>query len=136
MESKSEDINEVEIDPLKWLYYQKKGDIIKEAEVILDDITPEFDLYLEDKIKAKELLNIANIGEVAGSKSTSAIAIMHKVNKIYEDVYGKDIDRFRCIFADQIEFVRFIKTKAMYRCIVIDEFSRMGETGYNATTGS
>lgn len=125
---------EVSVDILKWLYYENKDLLIKDTDMLQNDITEEFDHYIEDKIVNKEVVNIAIIGEVAGSKSTSGIAIMSKANDIIERVHKKKVDRFKHILTDQTEFIRFINTEEEDVAIVIDEFNRMAETGLNAST--
>jgi hypothetical protein len=125
---------EVSVDILKWLYYENKDLLIKDTEMLQNDITEEFYHYIEDKIEHREVINVAFIGEVAGSKSTSAIACMDVANGIIEKVKKKKIDRFKHIFSDQTEFLRFINTEEEDVAIVIDEFNRMSETGLNAST--
>lgn len=133
---KKEEDEEVSVDILKWLYYENKDLLIKDSEMLQNDITEEFYHYIEDKIVSREVINIAFIGEVAGSKSSSAIAVMNDANTIIEKVKEKKIDRFKHIFSDQTEFLRFINTEEEDVAIVIDEFNRMSETGLNASTES
>lgn len=125
---------EVSVDILKWLYYENKDVLIKDTEMLQNDLTEEFYHYISDKISHKEVINVAFIGEVSGSKSTSAISMMHFTNGIIEKFFKKDINRFKHIFSDQTEFLRFINTEEENVAIVIDEFNRMSVTGLNATT--
>lgn len=85
---------EVSVDILKWLYYENKDLLIKDTEILQNDITEEFYHYLGDKINNREVINVAFIGEVAGSKSTSAIAVMNYSNSIIEESKKKKIDSF------------------------------------------
>jgi len=129
-----EEVKEVEVDPLKGLYYARIDELVKESEVIQRDITGEFYAFIQDKIDNDELINIAIKGEVSGSKSTSAISIVQDINDIISVKLNKKIDMFQHIFSDQTEFIRFISTEETNVGVVIDEFSRIAQTGFNATT--
>lgn len=133
-DSSEEKEPEVEVDLLKWLYYENKNILQRESEALENDITLEVYTYIEDKIKNRELINMAFKGEVSGSKSTSAIALMNHANKIIEKHWKKEVDRFKHLFADQTEFLRFINSEETNVAIVIDEFSRVAETGLNSST--
>lgn len=124
----------VEIDILKWLYFEAKDVLEKESDRIQVDVTSEFNQYLHDKISSGELINMAFKGEVAGSKSTSAISCCYTVNKALEKIYNKKIDDFSHIVADQTEFLRFVNREESHVAIVIDEFSNLAQTGLNAST--
>jgi hypothetical protein len=126
----------VSVDPLKGLYYERIDQLEREEDIIQRDITHEFYTFLEDKLDNKELINIAIKGEVSGSKSTSAIAIIYEINSLIEKRDNKKIDMFKSIFSDQTEFLRFINTEETNLGIVIDEFSDLANTGMNATTES
>lgn len=133
IEEKMEE-KDVQIDILKLLYYEMKDVLQKESEALQNDITEEFYQFLEDKIKNREVTNIGIIGEVSGSKSTSAISIFETENQIIEEEFKKKVPRFEHIFADQTEFLRFINIQEENVSIVIDEFSRIASTGLNSST--
>lgn len=146
----------VSVDTLKYLFYKTRDKMMTQEDVLSRDITHIFYDALEDKIRSKELLNIAVKGEVRTGKSTVAIAIMDYINRILikkklflrksderdveqesEDVIEKKIKELNwatLIQSDQIEFVRFISNKYENCGIVIDEWSWLGKTGVNATT--
>ncbi len=131
---KEREEEEVKVDVIKALYYKKRDSFEDDSESLQWDITDEFYYALSDKVENHELINIAIKGEVSGSKSTSAIALLNHISNILERRCKKKINRFKHIFADQTEFLRFINTEETDVAIVIDEFSRMAETGLNATT--
>lgn len=124
----------VEVSPLKYDYYKLRDELIKEEDAMNINKTDDFKLFLETEVKTKGIINIAIVGDVGGGKSTGAIAIMNDINEIIEKIHNKKINRLKSIFSDQTEFLRFISSDTRDVCVVIDEFSRMAETGFNATT--
>ena len=49
----------IEVDLLKWLYYENKDILQRESEALQNDITEEFYTFIEDKIKNREIINVA-----------------------------------------------------------------------------
>ena len=80
------------------------------------------------------MVNIQVRGDPTTGKSTVAGKITLMTNKILgvPDKITKALNRM--IFSDQIEFIRWTKRKLGNVCIQIDEWNRMIQTGYNATT--
>ena len=128
------------IDKLKYLYLISQERLIPETEAMKTNLTQVFFQSLDDKIENKELINIHIKGEVATGKSTVAMAIQEYINnklKISEREDTKHIDPYYLIVSDQTEYLRNPYKKDFRNiCIMIDEYNRMAETGYNATTES
>ena len=102
------------------------------------DITDIFWESVYRKVDVGEINNIAIRGEVATGKSSAAIYGSDKLNKyiVYRGHRKTLPDMKRTIFADQTEFLRFIKSDIRDLSIVIDEFNRLADTGLNASTES
>lgn len=129
------EVKTVKVDKLKLLYMDVRDKLVREGELLANNITNIFWDNLYKKVKYKELINIAVIGEVATGKSTVGMEIMRRVNGyVTEGDKKREIDHYSMIFSDQTEFIRFIHKDVRNVCVLIDEFNRMAETGLNATT--
>jgi len=126
------------VDPFRYLYNEQRDKLLHKGEAEQTDLTEVLYLFLDDKIKNGELINVTCRGEVATGKSTVAIALMYYTNKVLEKTFkkGKDNKDYftNKIFADQTEFLRFIKKDEKNVAIVIDEYNHLAEGGINSTT--
>lgn len=133
--------NDVDVDPLKYLYMVFSERDIITSDVMRFDLTELFEEYLADKIEKGEIIRILIRGEVRTGKSSVGLAIKEHVNELlYRLDRRKDVpDSFRTILADQTEFVRFMRNAERDPlkkevCIQIDEYNTMAEGGANAST--
>ena len=60
----------VDVDILKYLYYQRKNNLVPEEELFKINLTKEFYHSINSKIQHGELVNIGVRGEVRTGKST------------------------------------------------------------------
>lgn len=94
------------------------------------DMTEEFWTEIDKVIKEKELLNINVNGQVATGKSTLAMEIARRIQKMYfeKELGIKDIDR------DQQEFSKTMRNPNIKNTIrIIDEWNELENTGENVT---
>jgi len=124
------------VDPFRFLYNEQRDKLVTKTEAELQDLTEVLYMFLQDKINNGELINVTCRGEVATGKSTVAIALMHWVNQRLEKKFKKKSKSYftNRIFADQTEFLRFIKQDEENVAIVIDEYNHLAEGGINSTT--
>lgn len=121
---------------LKYMYFELKDVLASEQDLLQNNITNEFYDNMDECIEHNIPLNIAIKGDVGSSKSTVAWVIDDYQNTRIEKKIGKKIDRYKTCFSDQIEFIRFTSNEEWDKAIIVDEFSRIAETGLNATTES
>lgn len=141
----------VYIDKLKYLANIAREKIVPEEEAINNNLTETFYETIEGKTENGELINITFRGEVRTGKSLAGISVMEHINQHLKkiglllkasqerSIKGKDkpvesYNPYYHIFSDQIEFLRFITSGEENVCIIIDEWSKLGGTGINAST--
>lgn len=133
----------IEVNAIKALYINiKSSTLVKLEEALQQDVTDIFWKGLIGALQHREIINIAMRGKTGSSKSTTGCKILHvltqeliqeqKIPQMTEEQIQDYL--FTRICSDQTEFIRFaLKTKGN-TIALIDEFSTMGETGFNATT--
>lgn len=101
------------------------------------DLTSIFLYELEQRVKNKEQINININGPVRSGKSVGAMAICMYIKKLIEIHHKKKRPMGnKNISRDQNEYGRIVKRRKLefkHECDVIDEWSEMELTGYNAT---
>lgn len=121
-------------DPLRQIFNEVKETAISEEEAKTVNVTNSVWHSFETRLASNEPINCQIRGDPATGKSTVGskigLTISREIglNQGILDGYNK------FIFSDQIEFLRFMNTKMENIAIVIDEWNRMVNTGYNATT--
>jgi hypothetical protein len=126
-----------QVDPLTYIYYELRGDLDQTSyELVLRrDLTAEFWITLKQKIENGGLISIAVRGEVTSGKSTVGLAIKAEVNKLIMELgLNKNIDEYKTIVSDLLEWNRAIMNKEDNVCYLIDEWSELGGSGENSTT--
>lgn len=119
----------VKISKIKFLALKLYESDKTDEEIRKEDVSDLLLAEIEDKIYHKELLNISIIGEVTTGKSTLAIELMETVGDLINIT-----PNMQNICGDQLEFLRTIKeSKVKDTVIMIDEWNKLGESGYNAT---
>jgi hypothetical protein len=135
---------QVTVDSLKALYLELKDKLIPEQD-IKEDITTLFWRGIRQKLEKGERIQIGCTGQTTKGKSTIGMKIKWTIHRIIKEMYEQKIikkttyqgqkDEYDLIAANQIEFLRIARRNDIYQvCAQIDEFSKMGESGANATT--
>ena len=126
------------LSPLPLLYYNMKVKMTNinfpYDEVVNQDITNLLYETIKEDLKAGLIPKILIRGHVGLGKSAVALTLMNIANEVLETKYKKEIDRYDCIASDMQEFLRKVNKGITEQCIIIDEFSQLGESGLNSTT--
>lgn len=133
---KVQQIEEAQIltDPLRQIFNEVKETAISEEEAKQVNITNSVWHSFETRLASNEPINVQIRGDPATGKSTVGSKIGITISRDIGMNQGQ-LDAYnRFIFSDQIEFLRFMSSKMKNIAIVIDEWNRMVNTGYNATT--
>lgn len=136
---------DVYVNSIRALYLElRSGGIPRKEEILKNDITNILWSGLTKSLEHKELVNISIRGKTGSSKSTTGCKIMYVlIRKLMEigkikPMKDKELQEYLYsrISSDQTEFLRFAlrRKEKGATAALIDEFSTMGETGFNATT--
>jgi hypothetical protein len=142
--------NKVDMDVLKFHWYQINERLINSGEVVKEtgDITQIFFKGLYQKLIKKEPIKIIVKGTTGKGKSTVGLFIKNKINLMIKDLEEKGLsingkkssykdenkDEFELIASNQIEFSRIARREELFQvCAQIDEFSDMSTTGLNSS---
>jgi hypothetical protein len=125
------------LDPLMVLYHESVDAVrgLTHNDIVTNDITSVFWESIRDRVLHNALITITIRGETTSGKSTVALYIKHMINSLIVST-GKnnEIDEYKTICSDQIEFTRAIMKNWRNVCFSIDEWSELGKSGENATT--
>lgn len=135
---------DVYVNHLRALYLElRSGGIANKEDILKNDITPIMWAGFLKSIEQGELINWSIRGKTGSSKSTIGCklkykATIHMIQKKMVTVKQQELQNYiyESICSDQTEFIRYAmkRTTREPTIALIDEFSTMGETGFNATT--
>lgn len=120
--------------PIEVIYQNDRDRILMNEDIMRRDLTIQFWETIRSDIAFSHNTTILIRGATTSGKSTVGLKIMHEQNNILEEKFKKTINRYESICSDQIEFVRFSNKGETDRCILVDEFSALGMSGFNAST--
>lgn len=121
-------------DPLRAIFNEVRESAMSEEEAKQMDITNSVWHSFETSIASKEPINFQVRGNPSTGKSTVCAKLVYGINEMLGATPSFLENMHRVIFSDQIEFLRFTKSGQTNLGIQIDEWNRMVQTGYNATT--
>lgn len=134
---------DIQVNHIKALYIQSRiSSILSREELYKNNITKYFWQGIIGAIKHNEILNIAIRGKTGGSKSTTGcmllqVAVITMMKQgIIKKMTGNELQEYlyERICSDQTEFLRFAMKQKEKTAALTDEYSSLGETGFNATT--
>lgn len=128
---------EFKADNLWYIAVESMDSTLNPMEARRTDLTNLFYYELEQRIKNGEIININMNGKVRSGKSTAAMAIVCEIKKLITKYHKiKRPMSNKNILRDQNEYARTVKRRPndfKHEADVIDEWSEMELTGYNAT---
>lgn len=132
--------NKSEMTPLQYLGYKYEGtNNIPNDELLKNDVTEELYATIRISIEKGLQMPMCIIGATTSGKSAVALTLAKYMNDLIEKKQNKKIDMYKCIASDQLEYNRLINQPEAdgkpkeWKCLVCDEFSKLGESGANAT---
>lgn len=127
-------------DNITYFYLQARNSSTPDEEVLQRDLTYDFWVSLRERIKRGRLITISVRGETALGKSTCSLVIKKFINDCLRK-FGKRSSEenineieYETICSDQIEANRFFLKDYKNVCVLIDEYSALSQSDFNATT--